>query len=231
MEKIIKISVLIVLLIPAVVNAQVDSESGLILRGHVNATSYADTDRKMLIKWLTMEFENKGTKPLIIINPSFPGNGTGLSKVTFQYLAFDRARRKLIDVGEREQKFRPAKSWSNVVPMFDDNKPPENLTVILKPGEKFSFQDSFKIAESDVSTCYSFTNDAVKKQSIPRYCTDVPGFMRLTYEFSFLPYLPNPNFLEELNSKWKRYGYLPVGINGTYKIVSERMLWGSINRF
>jgi hypothetical protein len=165
-----------------------------------------------------MNFENKGNQRVILINPTL-GYGTGLKEARFSFSGLDVDKPSAISRGVKSFELTGVKqtSFGAMADLFDDAKPPQNFTIVLDPGESYPFREAFDIeipsnAKQRQQACAYFKECGVEFKEL-----------QLTYEFSFLPYISDPDFLETLNVRWRRYGQLPVGTNGTYTITSEKI--------
>lgn len=179
--------------------------------------------------------ENTGKEPIIIFNPNI-AIGTGLSEVRICFAGYQHRFGSGIEdfeecspvVIEKTQDQRDAlRMMSN---QFDVQKPPENLTIILKPGESIPFNEDVKIDSNKLTskeTVYDhveYTDESGRKKQYTRsakYFNSTPN-IELTYEFSFVPYSEDPNILEKMALRWRKFGRLPVSQNGTYKIVTDK---------
>ena len=195
---------------------------------------------------LRMEFENKGSKPIILINPSL-SFGTGLSKVEFYFSGTSRKEgykklenalgfTKVIQASEEQR--AALRSLSD---LFDANQPPDNLVVILKPGETLQFEEPLEISQK-----YAFLEaksligergvswegstgwytegewgDYVRQLGLPLGRADQ---IKLTYEFPVTLFSDAADLFDKLNNRWKKYGQLPLDHSGGYVIVSEPIL-------
>ena len=216
------VSFLILLLTSSFSFSQTAEELGLVIRDiGGNGIRHGHGSGRMVI-------ENTGKETVIAINPSL-GYGTGLKEAKFCFRGYDLEKGEFKDctqqiIGMSEKQVAIFKSMA---PMFEGDRPSENMTLILKPGESFTFLEFFDVdrkvsTREDIYIDYKSKDAEGKEKSIrlakTRYVLD---YVELKYEFSFLPYSDDPDLLEKMSQRWRRYGRLPVGTNGTYTITSE----------
>lgn len=223
------ISVFITLFSFSTAKAQDTNRSKLVLRGIAldPGTPYVEDGQEFNQRTIMMEFVNNSDRPVILINPTL-AFGTGLLNTAF----FFRVCGPDYEGGWDLSAFKiPAKNHKkNLAPFrdfaldFDRDRPPPNLTTIVEPGKSFRFEES--IAYPIISHSWLTPIHPAVKGDIPKNTcsnTDRPDFFVLEYEFSFLPYVEDPDFLEKLSTRWRRFGDLPVGKNGTYYFFSEQI--------
>jgi hypothetical protein len=223
--KVIGLIVLLLLLIPTGIFAQSAEELGLVLR---DGKGELTKDYHHTCFAYRMVLENEGKEPVIIINPTL-GYGTGIKEVIFFYREYGKEPGSYIEVEGARKQVEPdpveQENFKSMVRVFEDERPPENMTIVLQPGEKFTFVDSFQIESEKLIPEAEF--EAVRrKHPISDSCSQTGcsrdwSYLRLVYEFSFLPYVSDPEFLDKLSLRWRRFGRLPVGSNGVYTITSE----------
>lgn len=225
-------------------------DGALILTG--SAADTTQTINKDSIDWqakLTMEFVNKGSRPIILINPNL-GYGTGMRTLSFatKKTSSGEAGRiafiKSVSPSENETTVLREVSQD-----FDRPTPPDNLTLILKPGESFSFNDSLSIRQK--FSIYGDKESSHRKWRIwegilkddqmillsDQFPFEEKGFpisrlgsLRVTYEFDIAKYSSKPDLLALLAVRWRGTGILPIDQSGVYTITSEpivieRALW------
>ncbi len=214
--------------------AQTAKELGLKLDGKVEYCEREERqDRTKSCYKLRMTLTNNGSQPVIVINPNL-GYGTGLKAAIFDfnYRGPDPETGEIRNISSEEIntfEASPAEieNFKAMAPLLDDERPPENMTITLQPGDTLTFEDKFKVKIQSQLRPDSFVErkDPVTGKSVksPIHVKRISasGF-RLVYEYSFLPYIADPDFLEHLSLRWQRYGVLPVGTNGTYTITSRR---------
>jgi hypothetical protein len=91
-----------------------------------------------------MQFENKGQEPVILINPTL-AFGTGLKDVRFFFRAVykngkslaTKSSLKIVETSSDQAK----DNFKSLAEYFEGPEPPENMTVIIKPGETFPFEE------------------------------------------------------------------------------------------
>src|SRR5258706_3245969 len=126
--------------------AQDMKESGVVLRGldmRCKTSTYRlGPIRSIDFVSLMMEFENKGSETVILINPTL-AYGTGLTEVEFSFSDYDPESGKPWQ-GKITKKFEGRKAaFEQMTRSFDGERPAENFTIMLAPGEKFKFADGF----------------------------------------------------------------------------------------
>ena len=220
---------LLILIAPIAIVAQSASELRLVLNGGSPLpckTSNPEEKDLHCHRW-RMVFQNKGTEPIILINPTL-GYGTGIKEIIYYYRRYDPETRTYVSDKEGARMPidpDPAKveNFTAMAQLFEGDRPPENMTVTLKPNESFVFEESFEVRGEDklLKRAVITQRDAATGKERQIISRDYPGAIRLTYEFSFLTYVSDPELLENLSRRWKRFGRLPLGQNGTYTITSE----------
>jgi len=207
--------------------AQSAKELGLVLTGEnfLHKPEVRDNEVYFHLS-VRMKFENRGTAPIIIINPT-QSFGTGLREARF--FQTDSSVVKTIKPSSTK-----LDEFGSFVKYFDEAKPPDNMTVILQPGDTFPFEQEIELESALFDKFQTVPiKDYVKWRGKPNKWEHrllLENYMRrgadfnhfqLTYEFSFLPYVSDSDFLEKLNVRWKKFGRLPIGSSGTYTITSE----------
>lgn len=218
------------ILAPNVVVCQTASEIGLVLNGGPSPSIRpcdGKRDKQDCLRF-KMVFENRGKEPVIIINPTL-NYGTGIKEALFYYNEYGSEPRTytLVEGAKKSAEVDPTnrENFRLTAASFDSDRPPENLTIVLQPGENFTFYESFLVKSDERIPEKEFESI---RRSHPVYdecddsgCRRIPRGMKLVYEFSFLPYIKDPEFLEDLAKRWQRYGRLPIGNDGTYTVISE----------
>lgn len=217
---------------------QTYSDLGLVLRGRLSEGKA--THQKGAVIWsgkLLMEFENTSNKPIILINPSLEF-GTGLSKAEFYFSGTDRREGKYSEVKdalgfEKELKLSHSQSenFRSIAGLFDSERPPDNLTVVLAPHSTLSFIDKLEIKQKySIEKKEDYVKTVVWEGMTDWYrdgryqigmALGDAGNFRLTYQFSLTPFTDSPDLLEKISFRWKKYGQIPMSQDGTYRIVSE----------
>ncbi len=182
---------------------------------------------------LRMTIENQGSEPVILINPSL-AYGTGLKEIIyhFDYNSYELRKGFVHHVVDVPQPVvtdpNKVANFKEMAQFFGGDRPPENMTIILQPIESYTFEESFEVEK--VFRYSSWENirsqkDKVTGRDIHSIETstqrETPSSFKMVYEFSFMPYVADPDLLEKMSQRWRRYGRLPVGTNGTYTITSE----------
>lgn len=234
---------LVVSLLVVPIYAQKQSDIGLILRGQLSDGKARHEKGKVI--WsgkLIMEFENTGDQPIILINPNY-AFGTGLSRVEFVFQKSGTSKE-----GEEEsvgwvKDITPTEAQADAlkysVGLFDTPKPPDNLTLILSPGSKLTFEENF---EYEQKYLFKERNDAQMRNDPVFIWEDAAAsykddgnwpyqsglglgdarFMKLTYRYTLAKFTSvAPDFLEKLASRWSPSGRIPVNESGDYFLIAE----------
>lgn len=215
---------------PVGIVSQSPSDIGLVLRGGPSSASRPcpnQLENQRCIRF-RMFFENLGKKPIIIINPTL-GFGSGIREARIYYNEYGEDKRTIIRLeGKRKRvqvEVETVEQFRSSVASFDRDRPPANLTIILDPGESFPFEESFVIEADELIPERDFEKMRwkfpVSDECNLNGCRRIPVGGKLVYEFSFLPYHDDPNFLEKIAARWRPFGILPVDSKGTYTIISE----------
>ncbi len=218
------------LLVPSSVVPQSASEIGLVLRAESPRSIRpcdGRTDNQDCLKY-RMVFENLGKRPVIIINPAL-SFGTGIKEVRVFYQEYGREPGSYIQVEGAKKSaavdITKRESFRSIGSLFDADRPPQNLTIILNPGESYTFDESFLVISDKRIPEKEF--DAVRwKHPIgdecnQRGCLRIPYGRKLVYEFSFTQFFEDPEFIRKLARRWSAFGYFPIDEDGTYSITSE----------
>lgn len=208
------------------------SELGLVLTGErkIGTNLIERADDEIYVSYrVRMTFENKGQEPVIIINPTL-GFGTGLKEARFFYRDKTGSSVKAFELSKTKRE-----NFKSMAQYFAEQKPPENMTIVLEPGGTFPFEDQFVVELSLIQEdmpkyrkdfIASLKKDKERRAEALAYYKkwgiDFEG-IQLTYEFSFLSDDSDPDLLENMSQRWRRFGRLPVGTNGTYTITSEKI--------
>jgi hypothetical protein len=156
---------------------------------------------------LVMEVLNEDDKPLIMVNPSLPLFGSGLTKIKFGLRGRDLSglnSSKAISDPYLHQK-------QNVLRFFDDGEPPDNFTLFIAPGERFIFLAYASFPDEELKSFFGDADSSRLRSST----------MQLTFQHPFLNSGPDPDLTEHLASRWRRFGRFPVDKDGIYTLVSE----------
>jgi len=219
--------------------SQTASDLGLSARGRLSEGKAIHS--KGQVVWsgkLLMEFENKGSKPIILIDPRL-ALGTGLSKLEF---FFGERNERSSEVKARlgftkslAATTSQSENLRSLANLFDSERPPDNLTVILEPGSAITFEDDLEINQK-----YSPIKDDGKeggvsweggagwfKDAVGSYVRQIglpvgdAGYVQATYEFAITSVTESPDLLDKLRRRWKKYGELPMNQSGVYQIITE----------
>lgn len=197
--KIIILQVLLVLGCSTVF-AQTDNNKGLVLTGKISggSTSSGGTLHTSDAS-LSLKLTNTGKKPIILILPYLE---FGKWQSTLKWSGYNLNGKKLSysikDGGLTVEELK------DLAKNLDREKPPQNLTYIMEPGEFFEFADSFeKKVNAEEDTILFLTEGIIE------------------YKISLVKYHPDPDLLEKLQKRWQKYGYLPVDKNGDFSMSFE----------
>ena len=221
------------------------ADYGLVLRGRIDDPHRIENKNYVIWKArLLMEFTNEGKETLLIANPS--SFGAGKREVTFfakEYMLITGkpqwvALRHMISFSDSE-----VSTLKRLSPELDQDKPPENLVVTLKPGETLNFEDPISIKQE---IAYQKEDNRVVAKiwegSIDRACPIKLGswppekgcplsyssVMELKYEFDLSDYLKDPALLGTLAIRWRKFGVLPVNVDDIVSIKSQPISLDSI---
>ncbi len=225
-------------------SGQTSADLGLVLRGRLSEGKATHTKGQVL--WsgkLLMEFENTGSTPIILIDPRL-SFGTGLSKLEFYFSPIDAARGPVSDKLGFTKIIRPNLSQSgnlrSIASLFDTEKPPDNLTVILEPRASLPFEDNLEIIQKYSLIKNAYGDNGHSWEGSAGWFRDASGdyinqiglalgearYVRLTYEFSVDSYTDSSGLLDTISARWKKYGWIPMNQSGVYQIVAEPLLFG-----
>lgn len=187
--------------------AQNDHSKGLVLkRFNSGGGIYVDDANTTVSEYLRMELTNTGKEPIIIFNPH-TNFGNWKSKVDLSGILVSNDYQKVGTVTRSfDIKQASSEELKELAKNLDREKPPENLIYILDPGESVQFIDNFEIkVEGKKGYFYNFYNNTIE------------------YKVSLINYHPDPDLLEKLQKRWRKYGYLPLNKNGEFSITSEKL--------
>ena len=183
--------------------AQTDYNNGLVLRGtYFDWNEKDEKDYVLVTAKLRMEFVNEGKEPIILISPN-QEFGKWQSKIKGSKSEWNRRKRKLSNFSYNVQRTE-VKELKDLAKSLDVEKPPQNLTVIIKPGDSFQFEDKLYL-KLKKNNYHSFSRRKTK----------------IEYKVSLIKYQTDADLLENLQGRWRRFGYLPVDTNGGISITSE----------
>lgn len=235
MRQLLLISLLVSTLFNSVV-AQVPPN--VVLTGRISDT-YRE-NFKDYVFWkakLMMEFTNRGPRPVILINPSL-SFGTGQKELVFYFRApFWKADAKE-SVGFTARavpRVDEADSLLELAKLLDASSPPDNVVVTLKPGESLPFSSDLVLKQLYFHEVDQFG------YKVNRWDGSMPdnsgqlylgrhekGFplnfatsLTVKYEFDLSVLRENPNFLSELNKRWRDYGQIPLNGENMISFTSE----------
>lgn len=155
---------------------------------------------------LRMEFVNVGAKPVILVAPKqeFGGFKTAVFLSTQKNIESDEN----IDAGLLKKFERKSEGMS--AKEIDTEKPPENVAIVIEPGDSWHFNDFLQIFQKAGDT------PPISSQSI----------VKIKYKLSFLKFQKDTEFFEKIQSRWQKFGHLPVNENGEFSITSEVLTRG-----
>lgn len=200
METKIILSLIFLLISCSVILAQTDSNKGLVLTGKISGgSSSSGGTLHTSDASLSLKLTNTGKNPIILILPYLE---FGKWQSTLKWAGYNLDGKKLSysieDVGLTVEELK------DLAKNLDREKPPQNLTYILEPGEFFEFADSFEKKVNAEEDKILFLTEGI-----------------IEYKISLVKYHPDPDLLEKLQKKWQKYGYLPVDKNGDFSMSFE----------
>lgn len=215
------ILIIAILVVPHLLWAQSAEKLGLVLKGYPMGCAYEIglNEKRYGCRRFRMTFENYGHEPIIIINPTL-NYGTGLKEVVY-YRSDGKSDvvRKSIEPRSSE-----IESFKMMVPLLDGERPAENMTIIIQPGDTFTFEENFQI-DNDLlfkETRVIYERDRATNTMKKRIVINPVHFRtRLVYEYPFSSAIADADFLDKLSLKWSSFGRLPIGPTGTYTITSQ----------
>lgn len=112
------------------------------------------------------------------------------------------------------------------------SEPPLRIIEILQPGEVFEFRIIVRI-DQDFSYYerrgkhFKIWDGAAKDEVDPPNrgiaLSDIPAFT-IEYQYPFATVYKYPDLLEKLQSRWRKFGVLPVDTSGDFSITSGRIV-------
>lgn len=221
------------------VSANAQLQSNVVLTGRISETYRENFNDYVIWKAkLMMEFTNRGVGPLILINPTL-SFGTGLTELNFHFKSpflEPTAKESVGFVARVMPKADEADSLLHLAKQLDVSSPPNNLVVILKPGESFPFSDSFVVSQTYFHDTVGRTfikanrwegsmDDKSCLGYLGRRETGCPlnfaSGLTIRYEFDFSQFRENPILLSQLNTRWRDYGQIPITGESTITITSQ----------
>ena len=230
---------LVPLLIVLFLTADAQLPPNVVLTGQISDTYRENFNDYVIWKAkFVMEFTNRGNKPVILINPTL-SYGTGHRSIVFYFRSpiLDKEGKESPGfTGNSEAKAGESELLLELAKQLDENSPPENLLVILKPGESFPFSDNLVIRQSyfhNIPTgssvrfnkwdgtmaegsCFLHL-DRLEKGCPLNFATS----LTINYEFDFSVYREKPALLTQLNTRWRDYGQIPLTGESTISITSQ----------
>ena len=217
------------------ISANAQLPPNVVLTGRISETYRENFNDYVIWKArLSLEFTNHGIGPVILVNPSL-SFGTGQKGLIFYF------KSPFLDATAIEKEGFTAKSRSNIdaadavsqlAKQLDVSSPPDNLVVILKPGESLPFSDSVVIKQlyfhgvdgpifqngnkwdgtMDDSSCLKYLGR--RETGCP---LNFASSLTIKYEFDLSQYKENPALLTQLNTRWRDYGQIPL--NGESSVI------------
>lgn len=210
--------------------AQSASELGLRLKGTSSSSSAKceNLDKGEECVKYRMIFENTGSEPVIIFNPTL-SFGTGIKSIhTYTLLKNNSDEMELAQSDVKRSEEADA-VFRSLFPLLEDKTPPENLTVTLGKGEEFAFEEMF-VAQKYQGVVFD-SREQWLSANLPYYHTCTYGkkffcypsraYVRLVYQFLAPASNENLNLLDALSIRWRKVGRLPRDQSGDYTIISE----------
>jgi hypothetical protein len=190
-------------------NAQSEDTHGLLLRGKVLKVQ---TDRSYkgyvdLKLDLSLDFSNEGSAPAIIMRPWHEQDywhGGSLIATTLQ----NAQTHKYLFADGIWESISSDDSYLRLARALDQPRPPEQLTMILKPGSSWNWRTSVTIRFEE-NTHWRYprlpTWEEMKTQPSPLW-------LRVSFEmWPFNAEYFKPNLAPKLQKRWREFGYLWIG--------------------
>jgi hypothetical protein len=226
---------LIPLLFVLLPSARAQFPPNVVLTGRVSDTYRENFNDYVIWKAnLSLEFTNHGNRPVILLNPTL-SFGTGQKELVFFF------KGPFLDATAKENEGFTAKSRSTIdaadtvsqlAKQLDVSSPPDNLVVILKPGESLPFSDSLVIKQlyfhnvpvpifGNGNKWDGTMVDGSCLRYLGRSETGCPlnfaSSLTIKYEFDLSQYKENPALLSQLKTRWRDYGEIPL--NGESSVI------------
>jgi hypothetical protein len=221
------------------VSAHAQLQPSVVLTGRISETYRENFNDYVIWKAkLMMEFTNRGLRPVILINPTL-SFGTGLKELNFHFKSpflQANAKESIGFTARVAPRTDEADALLRLAKQLDDSSPPNNLVVILKPGESFPFSDSFVVSQSYFYNVTDQTHSTANRwdgsmddNSCLRYLErheagcplNFASSLTIKYEFDLSQFRENPILLSQLNTRWRDYGQIPITGESTITIRSE----------
>ena len=191
------------------VSAKSDDTRGLLLTGKVLKIRTDRSYKGYVDLWLdlSMDFSNEGSAPVIIMRPWFEQtywHGGSLIATTLQNA---QTHKYLLNDGIWES-LSSSDSYRRLARDLDQPRPPERLTMILKPGTSWNWRTSVMIRFEE-KTHWRYppvpTWEEMKTQPSPLW-------LRLSFEmWPFNADHVRPHLASKLQKRWRKFGYLWIG--------------------
>ena len=215
---------------------------GLLVTGRLSDTEqHWFNDYAIWKARLFLEFKNEGTRPIILINPLL-SYGTGQKEITFYFKNnWDNASDSTEIIGfvhKIPRSLERSNALKQLAVELNRDTPPENLTIILKPGESYPFSDSINVKqnythqllnesgfEQKVSVWEGTTTNKNcpgelwprKKGCSLKYATNIV----INYDFDISGYADAPDLLGQLATRWSQIGVIPLNNASTLAFSSK----------
>jgi hypothetical protein len=214
-------------------------QPNVVLTGRISDTYRENFNDYVIWKArVMMEFTNRGSQPVMLINPTL-SYGTGLRELVYyfrtSFLAAD-AKESIGFTAKVVSKADESDALLELAKQLDANSPPENLIVLLKPGDSFPFSDMLVVKQLYYHNVSGpiFHNgnkwdgtmeDGSCLKYLGRRETGCPlnfaSNLTVRYEFDFSQFRENPALLSQLNNRWRNYGQIPLTGESTIDITSQ----------
>ena len=190
-------------------SAQSDDTHGLLLRGKVLKVRI-DRSQKgyvSLLVDLSLDFSNEGSAPVIIMRP-WSGqdywHGGSFIATTLQ----NAETHRYLFADGMWMSISGDDSFRRLAHALDQPRPPERLTMILKPGSSWNWRTSIMIRFEE-STYWRYprlpTWEEMKTHARP-------WWLRVSFEmWPFNAEYFKPNLASKLQKRWREFGYLWIG--------------------
>ena len=194
---------------------------------------------KEVVLWkakLRMEFVNEGKESIILIAPNQEFRfwksksyfSTQLLNDTGDFVNYNYTKEIAKDSWSE---FRREKLAENL----PAEEPPPNVTIIIKPGDSITFNDTLQIEQGfekkEINgSVYTVLEGPTSEPEFEKNEKGIPiskyDKIKIKYELSFLKIVDDVDFMEKLQTKWRKFGYLPVNADGIFSITSEVLAKG-----
>lgn len=181
-----------------------DVNCGLVVRGKVTDLEVERSEKRYVKFFATInaEFINEGTENVILFKPEF-SDGYWLGG---RSLSVTETGESVFGYG-LWQSVSGADSYRKLAEKLDIKTPPKDLTIILKPNEKWNLlskTDIFFSAKEE-----TIISNSISKERSWKEMQEFPSKLWLSVSYEILPWNVEyfkPNLIKKLQKRWKNYG-------------------------